>query len=135
MTAKDVDQQNTGARPATGAARRQDDRTPAEQAIAADIEQTRAALGETVEQLAAKAQVGTHARHAAEGLRDRARQQAAALGQQAASQFSHLTEGLPDTLSEKARAISAGTRRYWREVAGAALTLGLVVAAVRKMRR
>jgi hypothetical protein len=49
------------------------DEPPAsEQAIAADIERTRAELGETVEQLAAKAHVGTRARQATADFRARA---------------------------------------------------------------
>ncbi len=42
---------------------------PTEQAIATDIERTRAELGETVEKLTSKVHVGARARHAAAGLR------------------------------------------------------------------
>jgi Protein of unknown function (DUF3618) len=45
------------------------EQTPAEQAIAADIERTRAELAETVQELTGKVDVVARARHAAVGMR------------------------------------------------------------------
>jgi hypothetical protein len=50
-------------------ANRRAEQTPAEQAIAADIERTRAELAETVHELTSKVDVVARARHAAVGMR------------------------------------------------------------------
>jgi hypothetical protein len=94
---------------ATGSAVGQDEQSPAEQAIAADIERTRAELGETVQQLADKAHVGVRAKHAAAGMRERA---------------VHAASDVPAT-----------ARRYWAQMAAGAAALALAVLAVRKLRK
>ncbi len=112
-----------------------------ERAIAADIERTRAELGETVEQLAAKADVKARARHAASDLEGRVRQtagqlrgQASARGQQLGDQLTQLTDGMPDQVTGSAKAASATVRRYWMQLAAAAAVLALVAVAARKRR-
>jgi hypothetical protein len=83
--------------------------SPAEQAIAADIERTRAELGETVQQLADKTHVGARARHAAADMRERA---------------VHAASDVPAT-----------ARRYRAQLAAAAMVLALAGLAARKLRK
>jgi Protein of unknown function (DUF3618) len=141
MTQNPEHQQATGTGPAGS-----EQPSAAEQAIAADIERTRAELGETVEQLAAKVHVGARAKHAAADLRHRvthtaagmtgrARQRAAARGRQLSSQLGQLTAAVPDTAGDRARTASAMARRYWARLAAAAVALALATAAARKLRR
>jgi Protein of unknown function (DUF3618) len=102
MTSNDPDQK-------TAAAPQQ---APAdEQAIVADIEQTRAALADTVSELAAKADVKARARTAAAGLRARSAQAGARV---------------------RTRAAAGG---YWVPAAAIAAGLVLLVTAIRNARR
>lgn len=118
----------------------------AEQEIAADIERTRAELGETVEQLAAKAHVGARAKHAAADLRNRVtrgsagltgqvKRQASARGKQISSQLGNVTDSMPDAVSDRARQVSVTARRYWAQLAAATVALALAAVAARKLRR
>jgi Protein of unknown function (DUF3618) len=118
----------------------------AEQEIAADIERTRAELGETVGQLAAKADVGARVRQAAASLRARAeraateltsrvRRQAAAGTEQVSSKLNRATAAAPSAVRDRARLVSGTTRRYRAQLcaaAVAALALGLAVARRRR---
>ena len=67
-----MSQEQSGQHEPAGGAAGQQQPSAAEQAIAADIERTRAELGETVQQLADKAHVGARAKHAATDMRHRA---------------------------------------------------------------
>jgi Protein of unknown function (DUF3618) len=82
-----------------------------EQAIVADIEQTRAALADTVSELAAKADVKARARTAAAGLRARSAQAGARV---------------------RTRAAAGG---YWVPAVAIAAGLVLFVTAIRNARR
>ncbi|HUD76443.1 MAG TPA: DUF3618 domain-containing protein [Streptosporangiaceae bacterium] len=118
----------------------------AERAIAADIERTRAELGQTVEELAAKAHVGARARHAAADLQARLRHttaqaagqlkgRAAARGEQARAQLGQTGTVLPDQVRSTVRTTAAQARRHWPQLAAAAAVLLVAAVAVRKLRR
>ena len=114
----------------------------AEQLIAEDIEQTRAELGRTVQQLAAKADVKSRAQDATVELGHRARQQvaelqdlAAAGGQQLAGQLAHAADALPDQVSETAQAAAAKARKHWMPLTSGAAALIVVALVARKLRR
>jgi hypothetical protein len=92
----------------------------AEQEIAADIERTRAELGDTVEQLAAKVHVGSRARHAAENLEHRIR---------------HAAGQAPGQVTSTARAAAGTARKYWVHLTAAAVVVVVVAVAARKRRR
>jgi homoserine dehydrogenase len=102
-------QEQSGQHEAGAGAVGQEELSSAEQAIAADIERTRAELGQTVQQLADKAHVATRAKHAAADVRDRA--------------------------VRAARDLPATARRYSAQVAAATVVLALAVLAVRKLRK
>jgi hypothetical protein len=137
MTEGRAEPQETGINPASEA-----EPSAAEQAIAEDIQRTRAELGETVEQLASRAHVGARARHAAEDLPGRAAHAVAEVPAQvrrhAAAGGQHLrqvTDAMPDTLGDRARAVAAGARRYRARLAAAAAVLALLAVAARRRRR
>jgi hypothetical protein len=108
----------------------QEQPSPAEQAIAADIERTRAELGETVQQLADKTHVGARAKHAAADMRDRAMHAVRDLQHRGTH-----ADAVPGLVSERARAMPATARRYWAQLAAATAALALAVLAVRKLRK
>jgi Protein of unknown function (DUF3618) len=121
---------------------RQAEPSTGDKEIAADIERTRAELGETVEQLAAKAHVGARVRqasaklpswaaHAVAEVPGQVKRQAAARGQQ----LSQVTDAVPDKVSDRTRAAAAGARKYRAQLAAAAAALALLAAAARRRRR
>jgi Protein of unknown function (DUF3618) len=143
MTHEHAEQSETGTSPVSEV-----QPSAAEEAIAADIQITRAELGETVAQLAAKAHVGARAKHAAADLPGRAahavaemssqaKRQAAVRGQQLrGQQLSQVTDAVPDTVTDQARAVLTGARRYRAQLgAAAAVALVLFAVAVRRRRR
>jgi ElaB/YqjD/DUF883 family membrane-anchored ribosome-binding protein len=91
----------------------------AERAIAADIERTRAELGQTVEELAAGQLKG----------------RAAARGEQARAQLGQTGTVLPDQVRSTVRTTAAQARRHWPQLAAAAAVLLVAAVAVRKLRR
>jgi Protein of unknown function (DUF3618) len=115
------------------------EQSPAEQAIAADIERTRAELGETVQQLADKAHVGARARHAAADVRERAAQAVRSGTGRAAHAAMDLrdraADAVPGPVRQRAKATPATVRRYWAQLTGGAAVLALAVLAVRKLRK
>lgn len=102
-----------GQQDAVGSGAGLDEPSAAEQAIAADIERTRAALGDTVEQLAQRARVGTRVRLAAADVADRAKR----------------------AVSDQVRAAPAAAQRYRAQLGAATVVLALAVVALRKLRR
>jgi hypothetical protein len=114
----------------------------AERVIAEDIEQTRAELGRTVQQLAAKADVKSRAQDAAVQLGHRASHQAAALqgratrrAQRLAGQLAQAGDAVPDHVSDTAQVVAGKARRYWMPLTSAAVALVVAALAARKLRR
>jgi Skp family chaperone for outer membrane proteins len=114
----------------------------AERAIAENIERTRADLGRTVQQLAAKTQVKSLAKEAVGDIGRRARHRAAELqsqaagtGRQLADRLAHATDALPDQVSDAAQAAAAKAHKRWVPLASGAAALILAAVLARKLRR
>jgi hypothetical protein len=101
------------------------EQSQAEQDLHADIERTRAELGATVQQLAAKTHVQARVRQSAKDVLNRARHGA----EQARDRVTAAAGGPAGQVSTAARSAATTARTHWPQLAAAVALAGAAVLA------
>ena len=127
----------TAPHPAESSARAEPSET--DENIRADIERTRAALGETVQQLAAKTHLQARAQEAVRRRLHQLRHKAGQVGDQVAGRMSRAAARTPDEVSSTARTAAGHARRYRVQLTAASALIAAAMAVrtlvTRKPRR